>query len=310
MLSQEIKLRMLRRSAGAIDVVMDTDTYNEVDDQYALSYMLHCPSRLHVQAIYAAPFSNEKAATPAEGMQKSYDEIFNILRLNGREDLFPIVHRGSTAYLPDEKTPIESDAARDLVARSRSYDSTHPLYVIALGAITNIASAILLDPTILERIVIVWLGGNGNDWHDYREFNLQQDIASARIVLQSGGAVVQIPAYGVASALTTPMQEAEYWLRGKNALCDYLLDITLAEMADKVKTGVGSRKIWDISAIAYLTDEKETIARAKLVPAPLPLYDHSFTIPADAPKIMQVYYFDRDCVFRDLYRRLSANIRT
>ena len=116
-------------------------------------------------------------------MEKSYDEILHILKLNGRSDLNEIVYRGSTRYLPDEKTPVISPAAEDMVERSRDYDAQNPLVIVAIGAITNVASAILLDPTILERVVIVWLGGNCNEWHDYHEFNLEQDVAAARIVL-------------------------------------------------------------------------------------------------------------------------------
>ena len=300
------KEKMLNRVHGRIDMVLDTDTFNEVDDQYALSYILHALDKLNLLAIYAAPFANKKAETPAIGMEKSYQEILHILALNGRSDLESIVYRGSKTYLPDENTPVISPAALDLVERSQGYSADNPLYVGALGAITNVASAILLDPTILDRIVIVWLGGNSNEWHDYNEFNLMQDVAAARIVLGCNGAVVQVPAYGVASALTTPMQECEYWLRGKGELCDYLLDITLNEMAEKLATKVGSRKIWDISVVAYLLDGEGHIARDRFMPAPEPQYDHSFTISADRPLIRQVYYLDRDIIFRDLFRRLTG----
>jgi hypothetical protein len=84
----------LEKPAGRVDVVLDTDTYNEIDDQYALSYLLRSDEKLDTRAIYAAPFSNRKAATPAEGMEKSYREILNILSLNGREDLSPTARLG------------------------------------------------------------------------------------------------------------------------------------------------------------------------------------------------------------------------
>ena len=31
-----------------VDVVLDTDAYNEIDDQYAIAYMLQNPERLNV----------------------------------------------------------------------------------------------------------------------------------------------------------------------------------------------------------------------------------------------------------------------
>ena len=41
-------LRMLRRPEGQIDVVLDTDTYNEIDDQFALVYALLTPECINL----------------------------------------------------------------------------------------------------------------------------------------------------------------------------------------------------------------------------------------------------------------------
>ena len=60
----ETLIRRLQKPAGKIDVVLDTDTYNEIDDQFALSYMVKSDDKLNVKAIYAAPFFNEKSVSP------------------------------------------------------------------------------------------------------------------------------------------------------------------------------------------------------------------------------------------------------
>lgn len=49
-------LARLSRPMGPVDVVLDTDTYNEIDDQFAVSYLICSAEKLHLQAIYAAPF--------------------------------------------------------------------------------------------------------------------------------------------------------------------------------------------------------------------------------------------------------------
>lgn len=54
------RIRMLQCPEHPVDVVLDTDTYNEVDDQFALAYLLRNQDRLRTQAVYAAPFLNEK----------------------------------------------------------------------------------------------------------------------------------------------------------------------------------------------------------------------------------------------------------
>ena len=79
-------------------MVLDTDTYNETDDQFALVYALLSPERLQVEAIYAAPFHNRRSTGPGHGMELSYQEILRLL-----DELQPPaevpVELGSTDYL-------------------------------------------------------------------------------------------------------------------------------------------------------------------------------------------------------------------
>ena len=83
------------------------------------------------------------------------------------------------------------------------YTEENPLYVVAIGAITNISSALLRNPEIKNRIVLVWLGGHAFHWPDNREFNLYQDVAGARIVCGCGVPLVLLPCMGVVSELRT-----------------------------------------------------------------------------------------------------------
>ncbi len=53
-----------------VRMVLDTDTYNEIDDQFALVYTLISPE-VSVQAVYAAPFHNNRSSGPGDGMEKS-----------------------------------------------------------------------------------------------------------------------------------------------------------------------------------------------------------------------------------------------
>ena len=57
---------------GRMNVVLDTDTFNEIDDQFAVTMALLSPEKMDVLAITAAPFLNKKSVTPADGMEKSY----------------------------------------------------------------------------------------------------------------------------------------------------------------------------------------------------------------------------------------------
>lgn len=78
-LSIDQRLRLLRLERPAVlPMVVDTDTFNEVDDQFALCFAL-LSSRARVEAIYAAPFFNALSQGPEDGMEKSYLEIFRLL---------------------------------------------------------------------------------------------------------------------------------------------------------------------------------------------------------------------------------------
>ena len=81
MLTMEQRLRMLECPRGPIDLVLDTDAYNEIDDQFAISYALHASEKINLLALYAAPFHNERSTGPADGMERSYQEILKLLRL-------------------------------------------------------------------------------------------------------------------------------------------------------------------------------------------------------------------------------------
>ena len=158
-------IKNLERPEAAIDMILDTDAYNEIDDQFAIAYMLANRDKLNVKAIYAAPFHNGKSSGAKDGMEKSYDEIKKVLSMvDGTAEIE--VYKGSEQFLDDEKTPVISPAAEHLVKLAGQYSSDKPLYVAAIGAITNIASAILMKPEITDKIVVVWLGGNAMHWHD------------------------------------------------------------------------------------------------------------------------------------------------
>ena len=289
--------------AGPVDVVMDTDTFNEIDDQFALSYLVRSEDKCTIRGIYAAPFFNENSVSPRDGMEKSYEEILRILTLLGREDLKQVVRKGAPEYLPADDVPVESEAVRHLLALSENYTREHPLYVIGTAVITDIASAILLDPTITQRIVVVWLGGHARHWPDAAEFNMFQDIAGARVVFGSGVPLVQLPCMGVVSSLTVSEPELEAQLRGKNALCNYLCDVTEAAAR---RSGAGSawtRIIWDVSAVAWLIDP--SFEESRIVRAPLMEDDGHYAWDDRMPFMRYVYYVYRDRIFEDMFRKLT-----
>jgi inosine-uridine nucleoside N-ribohydrolase len=295
-----VRLERLNPPKEKVRMVLDTDTYNEIDDQFAVTYALLSPEKLDVEALYAAPFHNPRSSGPADGMEKSYQEI---LRLLDRLSIAPdgLVHKGSTAFLENDEEPQTSDAADDLIRRAhRSGDG--PLYVVSIGAITNIASAILKDPGIIEKIVVVWLGGQPSRWPIASEFNLSQDIHAARVMLNSGVPLVLTPCLGVASHLLTTLVELEKHIKGKGAIGDYLFETFRAYHDDHYAY---AKEIWDLAPVAWLLNAHWVPSR--VVTSPVLTEEQTWEIDPSRHSIREALIVFRNLVFADLFSKIDAN---
>jgi len=297
-------IKNLEAPKERVDMVLDTDAYNEIDDQFAIAYALLSPEKINLKAIYAAPFSNNKSTGPADGMEKSYQEILKLLDFAGREDMKEVTYRGATEYMPDEKTPVMSDAVNDLINRARTYTAENPLYVVAIGAITNVSSAIVAAPDIVDKIVIVWLGGAAWHMQSAREFNMMQDYAGARVIFGCGAPVVQLSCNGVVSEFRISKPELEYWLMDKNPLADYLARNTIAE-ADSYAAGKPwTRVIWDVTAVAWVVDGARFM-NSTLEHSPVPEYDEYYSHQPSRHFMRYVYHINRDKLMEDLIGKLT-----
>ncbi|HEX8510043.1 MAG TPA: nucleoside hydrolase, partial [Propionibacteriaceae bacterium] len=138
-------------------VIINTDAKNEADDQYAIVHALLSPT-LDIRGLVPAHFGTERSA---RSMEDSRDEIDLLLELMGRTGQVTVANGAATA-LPDESTPVDSPGARLIIQESKSASADDPLFVTFLGPLTDMASAILLDPAIVGRpVVVVWIGGMG-----------------------------------------------------------------------------------------------------------------------------------------------------
>lgn len=303
-ISEEQRLRALTVPTGPVDVVIDTDAANEVDDQFAIAYLLRSTEKLHTVALYAEPFSAEwTVKNPAEGERLSYEEILHVLQLAG-ETVNPVFH-GSAAYLADEHTPQVTDAAQDLCRRAMQYTPEKPLYVVAIGVITNIASALLMEPRIADRMVVVWLGGHARHFPDTAEFNLIQDVPAARVVMGSGVPLVQLPCGGVVDRFIISKPELEYWLVGKNPLADYLAN-NVIKAEESYRHGMAwSRIIYDVTAVGWLLNDDDRFMHSYILPTLLPDMTGHYEQQPQPFVQRYVYSIRRDELFTDLFRKLT-----
>jgi len=297
-LSAATLMERLTPPVGKVKMVLDTDTYNEIDDQFAVVQALMSPDSFDLIAIYAAPFHNSNSENAGDGMEKSYQEILRLLaRLSVSPDGF--VFKGSTRFLSNWEQPEASPATDHLI--NLALESNDILYVVAIGAISNVASAILLEPEIVKKIVVVWLGGQPYHHQHSREFNLAQDILSSQLIFDCGVPLVQIPCQGVASHLQTTVAEIERYVQGQGEIGNYLTKIFKNYYQDHF---AWSKVIWDISAIAYLIDH--SWLETELVHSPVLTDQVTLSIDRRRHFVRVATHVHRDPIFRDLFRKLEA----
>ena len=286
---------------GRVSVVLDTDTYNEVDDQFALCYSLLSPDRICLEAVYAAPFVNARAKSAEEGMERSMQEAGRLLGLLGRKTQ-NFLFAGSRRFMDAAGAPVESPAARDLVRRAMTRPTGNPLYVAAIGAITNVASALKMEPAIAERIVVLWLGGHAIESDGKQEFNLRQDLTAARTVLESGADLVLVPCHGVSSSLVTSAAELRECIAGKNPICNALTELMEAYSGGRYGWG---KVIWDVAVPGYLIDASFT--RSSVVPCPAIGQNGVWQETTGGRSVRMVRWIDRNRLFADLFKKLSES---
>jgi purine nucleosidase len=203
-------------------LIIDTDAKNEADDQFAIVHGLLSES-LDVRGIVPAHFGTERTD---RSLAESRAEVDLLLELMGLTNEV-VVADGAAAALPDGQTPVDSAGARLIIEESKLASTDDPLFVTFLGPLTDMASAILLDPEIVDRdVIVVWIGGMGYgvDWnYPAVEFNLRNDIPAANLVFDSGITLWQVPAT-VYSMVSVGYAELEEKIRGTSALADYLID--------------------------------------------------------------------------------------
>lgn len=349
-LPEELMRERLSTPNAPVRLLIDTDTANEIDDQYALAWALLSPEKMTVEAVTAEPFSfahhqpellkaeraleeglehaehlvggfqgwisrlhkqGRRAADltfvmPDEGMELSYREIETIyekLAIPSETKVF----RGATRYMTHAEDIVESDAVDKIIELATS--AAEPLYIAAMGCVTNIAAAILKAPEIIEKIVVIWTSAYpSNAPHCNRpSLNLVQDVHASRLVFDCGVPHVYLPGYQVGAQLKISLPEMERFVKGRGAIGDYLHHLytnnPLHKMFALEDTARRTWVIWDIINIAWLINSDWV--PTKLTTSPV-LNDELYWEKSDSRHLMrEAHDVQRDEIFLNLYDKLA-----
>lgn len=282
-----------------IRVIIDTDAACEADDPFAIAQALMI-NKFIVKGIFAAHFG------PPGSMNKSLDEINTVLTLMGKS---APVYEGEDGPLRDVRMKDLSPAAKFLIQEAMREDG-HPLYVLCLGAITNVARAVLECPHIKHKMKIIWIGGQeiGNDDKNFREFNSGNDIDAANFIIGCGADLTLVPnnVYGSVRISLAEIQKRIYPL---GDIGKHLFENMAAyNMKPWAKWTPGeSWTLGDNPAIGIALDEN--IGTYKHVEAPVFNPDTTWRYMEDRPMIRVCTRVDSRFILEDLIARLEIEYK-
>ena len=278
------------------NIILDTDTYNECDDQFALSYLIKSKDLFNIEAITVAPYSHTKRDVKVrDGQELSYNEIKKIcnwLNFETNNKVF----KGSMDYIQNGYDET-NDAVNKIIEIALKNNKT---YILGIGAITNIALAIKKEPKIVKKIEIIWLGGNELGYNDNLEYNFRQDVEAVKIVFESKVKLTILPCKNIISELRIDINTLKKYLENKSELCNYLIERFYNDGYHGIQE---SRVIWDISVIAYMINKKWF--KTKQISCPNVRENTSYEVTNNKHNITFVTKLNRNKIYEDLFNKLG-----
>lgn len=292
-----------------VRLIVHTDCKNEADDQFALAHHLMTP-RFEVKGIVAGHFCKNPQTYGEEGTAKaSYDEILKVMELMGVRGKYPVA-MGAAIGMKDEQTPVDSEGARLIIEEAMKEDD-RPLYIACQGAVTDIASALLIEPGIAERLTIIWIGGGDYPKGGF-EFNLVMDIHAANVIFSSKAPLWQIP-MSLYKTFAVSLAELQLKVRPCGRIGEYLFRQMVEYNHEASKTGWvwPHGEIWglgDQGTVAVLMEELEKVSY-DLIPAPGIAEDMTYIHGQDNREIRVYRSLDVRLTLEDFFAKLALNLK-
>ena len=232
-------------------VFLDADTANEVDDLYAIVRAFAEPG-WRIPVLASAQWQASQWAT-VNSAEDSYRLNQHLAAHLGVGDSTEVV-RGAHRRMYDwGHQAVHSHASHELLARAEGYTADAPLTVVALGALTNVASALFIDPTLAERIELWWLGSTYDFDAERRgltDFNAVMDPQAARLVLEHPTLRTHVLPVSEVGEHTVTFEQVNAAVGDDHPLAELLTDRWLEHMDGSR----GTRVLWDLALIELMSD--------------------------------------------------------
>jgi purine nucleosidase len=274
-------------------VLIDTDTGNEIDDIWAIALAMRCPERFQIEGFVAANYDNGNPGGGPQSIETSARLIEATLEKAGLQGKIP-VKRGSQP-MRYQFEPSESGGVDFIIKEAMASPPEDKLWIIGLGASTDIASAYLKEPRIAEHIVVFW--HFRTEWPKRCwNFNVIGDVRAARIVYHSDLSFVL---FDTGTHLTCPMEQSARWV-DYNPLGRFVHEYRLKNKAFQSP----QKGFFDLGDIAALADP--SLATWEVVDCPEVNWDLAYQFKGTKGKILRCGAIDRDKTFALFEERLGS----
>ncbi|RKN77882.1 nucleoside hydrolase [Ulvibacterium marinum] len=225
-------------------IILDADTANEVDDPFAIVRAFAEPT-WEIQALNATQWQASQW-TSDRSMEEGH-RINQVLVAYLKPENTKLLRGGHRRMYDWGDMALHSAATYNIIKEAHLQTAGEKLTIVALGALTNVASAVFIDPTISSKIKLYWLGTTydfKNNSSKRTDFNPMMDPQAAELLLSSEVEMHILPVSEV-NQMKSKFSETKKRLAGKHDLGDYLVQ----HWFDHDDGGREERVLWDIALI-------------------------------------------------------------
>ncbi|MEO9891987.1 nucleoside hydrolase [Aurantibacter sp.] len=306
----------VEKNDSRIKLIFDTDANNELDDQFAIAYMLLNGNTFNVKGITVNATRNDT------DVQGHYDEAERVMQLCNLKDSLPLLKgaEGNFEEISTNFNPNEYDG-QDGVDFILEETKKEDVIIVAVGKLTNIALAIKKDSTFVDRTKIVWLGSNYPKSGEYNQDNdtiamnyvlnskIPFEMVTVRYGQPSGTDAVAVTKVEVDEKMAGLGPKAIEPITGRHGgtfdnFGDYAANLFehIFEHfgTDKVTP---SRPLFDMVALSVL--KNDSWGETKSIPCPILINNQWVERPNNNRKITIWENFDRDAVIADFYETMN-----
>lgn len=297
-------------------VLFVNDLSGDVDGLFAAVHTILSPSTELRGIIGTATGIRTETAERSAALA---DEMLRLMGMAGRTT----VYVGAASRIGAEGKPVPSPGTRAIIAEAMRTDTKLPLYVAVGGGLTEVASAVMIEPRIAERFTLVWIGGDALPDGGTGETNFNIDRIAAQFLFNDTHVRIwQIPR-SVYRTCVVSATELQAFVAPYGAIGPWLQD-KLFDVTRKYGRGFNTGETWTLGdnplvVLTSLADWAPSAARPTLlfeqtgsslydeVTAPHLNADGTFATRSEGRRIRVYRSVDTRMMMSDFYAKMRVN---